>query len=179
MSRIGKVPVPIPSGVDVKISPQMDVTIKGPKGQLEMSTEGRVTVSVVDSRITVERPNDERESRAFHGLYQRLITNMVIGVSEGFKKELEIRGVGYKVEKAGNGLKFSLGYSHPITFDAPEGITLEAPEQTKITVSGVDKQKVGQVAANIRSLRKPEPYKGKGIRYVGEYVRRKVGKTGA
>ncbi len=179
MSRIGNVPVAIPSGVDVKISPQMGVTIKGPKGQLEMSTEGRVTVTFADSAITVERPNDNRDSRAFHGLYQRLITNMVIGVSEGFKKELEIRGVGYKVEKVGKGLKFNLGHSHPINFDAPEGIALDAPDQTHVVVTGVDKQQVGQVAANIRSLRKPEPYKGKGIRYVGEHVRRKVGKTGA
>ena len=179
MSRIGKIPVEIPSGVDVKVSPQMDVTIKGPKGQLEMSTGGRVTVTVADSAIVVERPNDDRESRAFHGLYQRLITNMVLGVSEGFKKELEIQGVGYKVEKTGKGLKFNLGHSHPINFDAPDGITLEAPDQTHVVVTGVDKQQVGQIAANIRSLRKPEPYKGKGIRYVGEYVRRKVGKTGA
>ena len=179
MSRIGKVPIPVPQGVEVRITPDMQVTVKDPKGQLELDTRGYVSLEMEDGELRVDRPDDSKASRAYHGLYQRLLGNMVTGVHEGFKKELEIQGVGYRAAKSGNGLTLSLGYSHPIQFPAPQGIELDAPEATQIVVSGHDKQLVGQVAANIRALRKPEPYKGKGIRYKGEYVRRKVGKTGA
>jgi len=179
VSRIGNVPIEIPQGVDVKVTPEMALTVKGPKGQLELNTQNQVTVKVEDNAVHVARHSDAKQDRAYHGLYQRLITNMVIGVTEGFKKELEIQGVGYRVQKSGKGLELNLGYSHPIQFDAPDGITLDAPEQTQIVVEGVDKQQVGQVAAKIRGLRPPEPYKGKGVRYKDEYVRRKVGKTGA
>ncbi|MFW5870117.1 MAG: 50S ribosomal protein L6 [Candidatus Sumerlaeota bacterium] len=179
MSRIGNNPITIPPGVDVKIAPDMSLTVKGPKGQLELDTRRNVKVKVEDNAVLVERHSDSKQDRAYHGLYQRLITNMVLGVTEGFKKELEIQGVGYRVQKSAKGLELSLGYSHPIQFEAPEGITLDAPEQTVVVVEGADKQQVGQVAARIRKLRPPEPYKGKGVRYKGEYVRRKVGKTGA
>ena len=179
MSRIGNVPIEIPQGVDVKITPEMALTVKGPKGQLELDTKNQVAVKVEDNAVHVARHSDGKNDRAYHGLYQRLITNMVIGVTQGFKKELEVQGVGYRVQKSGKGLELNLGYSHPIQFDAPDGITLDAPEQTQIVVEGVDKQQVGQVAAKIRGLRPPEPYKGKGVRYKDEYVRRKVGKTGA
>ena len=179
MSRIGKIPIAVPQGVAVTITPAMKVTVKGPKGQLDLDTQGRVAVTLEEGQIHVARPDDTTPSRAFHGLYQRLLASMVTGVSAGFKKELTIEGVGYRATKAPNGLSFALGYSHPIVFPAPAGITLEAPEATTVVVQGCDKQLVGQVAANIRALRKPEPYKGKGIRYKDERIRRKVGKTGS
>jgi large subunit ribosomal protein L6 len=178
VSRIGNNPIPVPNGVDVQITPAMAVNIKGPKGQLYVATSGRVKVTVDDGQIHVARPGNSKEARAFHGLYQRLLTNMVLGVTQGFKKELQIIGVGYRVQQQGKALNFQLGYSHPILFDAPEGITLTAPEQTAVIVEGIDKQLVGQVAANIRRLRPPEPYLGKGVRYKDEQVRRKEGKSG-
>ncbi|MCX7017248.1 MAG: 50S ribosomal protein L6 [Candidatus Sumerlaeota bacterium] len=177
MSRIGKLPIPIPHGVDVKVA-DGKLAVKGPKGALELDTRGHVAVRVEGGQLRVERPDDERQSRAFHGLYQRLASNMVKGVTQGFSKGLEIQGVGYRAQLEGGGLVLFLGYSHSIKYQAPPGIKIEVPDPTHVTVSGVDKQLVGQVAANIRKFRKPEPYKGKGIRYVGEYVRRKVGKTG-
>lgn len=179
MSRIGKIPIDVPKGVDITITPAMKVTVKGPKGQLDLDTQSRVSVTFEEGQIHVARPDDTTPSRAFHGLYQRLLTNMVLGVSTGFMKELQIEGVGYRAAKDAKGLTFALGYSHPVPFPAPVGITLEAPEPTRVVVQGCDKQLVGQVAAKIRALRKPEPYKGKGIRYKGEHIRRKVGKTGA
>jgi large subunit ribosomal protein L6 len=179
VSRIGKLPIAVPRGVEVTITPAMKVTVKGPKGHLDLDTQGRVTVTLEAGQLHVARPDDTTPSRAFHGLYQRLLTSMVIGVSVGFKKELAIEGVGYRAAKAPNGLTFALGYSHPIAFPAPAGIALDAPEPTQVVVQGCDKQLVGQVAANIRALRKPEPYKGKGIRYKNEHIRRKVGKTGS
>jgi large subunit ribosomal protein L6 len=178
VSRIGKIPIPVPKGVQVTITPEMRVSVKGPKGQLEIDTRRRVSVKMDDDKICVARPDDSHASRAYHGLYQRLLSCMVKGVSEGFSKELEIQGVGYRATAEGKGLTLALGYSHPIHFPAPDGIALSAPEPTRIVVAGCDKAKVGQVAANIRALRKPEPYKGKGIRYKGEHVRRKVGKAG-
>jgi large subunit ribosomal protein L6 len=179
VSRIGNVLIPVPQGVDVKITPDMKVTVKGPKGQLELDTQHRVSVTQEDGGVHVQRPDDTQQSRAYHGLYQRLLSSMVKGVSEGFSKQLELIGVGYRVAKAGTGLTFNLGYSHPINFPAPVGITFDAPDATNVVVSGFDKQLVGQIAANIRRLRPPEPYKGKGIRYKGEHVRRKVGKSGS
>lgn len=169
----------MPEGVEVRIAPPTRVEVKGPKGRLEVDTREKVTVRFEEGRIHVARPDDSKESRAYHGLYQRLLCNMVKGVSVGFRKELEIRGVGYRAVQEGKGLTLNLGYSHPIHFTAPEGVQIELPNPNRIVVSGCDKQQVGQVAANIRRLRPPEPYKGKGIRYAGEYVRRKVGKTGA
>ncbi len=177
MSRIGKVPVPVPAGVDVRIE-QGVVKVKGPKGQMELDTRGHVGVEMQDGNVLVSRPNDEKQSRAFHGLYQRLMGSMIHGVTQGFKKDLEIQGVGYRASMDGATLVCALGYSHPVRFQPPAGITLACPDQTHISVSGIDKQLVGQVAANIREFRPPEPYKGKGIRYVGEKVRRKVGKSG-
>ncbi|MBN1868263.1 50S ribosomal protein L6 [Candidatus Sumerlaeota bacterium] len=179
MSRIGNNPIPVPKGVQVTITPEMRVSVKGPKGLLEVDTRRRVSVLMKEDKIHVARPDDSRSSRAYHGLYQRLLVNMVHGVSEGFSKELEIQGVGYRATAEGKGLTLLLGFSHPIHFPAPEGIVLSAPEPTRIVVAGYDKELVGQVAADIRALRKPEPYKGKGIRYKGEHVRRKVGKAGA
>jgi len=179
VSRIGNVLIPVPKGVDVKITPDMKVTVKGPKGQMELDTQKRVSVNQDGDALQVLRPDDSQQSRAYHGLYQRLLSCMVKGVSEGFKKQLELIGVGYRVAKAGTGLTFNLGYSHPINFPAPAGITLEAPDNTNVVISGFDKQQVGQIAANIRRLRPPEPYKGKGIRYKDEHVRRKVGKSGS
>lgn len=178
MSRLGKIPVSIPAGVDVKITPEMKVSVKGPQGQMELDTFKRVTVKLEDKQLHVERPDDSQQSRAYHGLYQRLLTSMVVGVSTGFRKALEIQGVGYRVAADAKGLTLQLGYSHPIHFPAPAGIKFEAPDATNIVVLGCDKQQVGQVAANIRSLRAPEPYLGKGIRYKGEHVRRKEGKSG-
>ena len=178
MSRIGRLPVAIPSGVDVTIDGQT-VTVKGPKGQLSHTVAEPITVERTDEGVEVKRPNDERQSRALHGLTRTLINNMVVGVTDGFEKKLEIVGVGYRVlSKGPTQLEFQLGYSHPITFDAPEGITFTVEGPTKFGVAGIDKQLVGEVAANIRKLRKPEPYKGKGVRYEGEHVRRKVGKAG-
>ena len=177
MSRIGKVPVPVPAGVDVSIDGAV-VTVKGPKGTLERDFHERVSVSVEDGQAIVSREDDGRESRALHGLSRALLANMVTGVSEGFRRELEIIGVGYRAAMKGSDLEMQLGFSHSVPFSAPDGITFEVPEQTKIIVSGIDKEQVGQVAANIRKIRPPEPYKGKGIRYSGEHVRRKAGKAG-
>jgi large subunit ribosomal protein L6 len=177
MSRIGKSPVPIASGVDIEVAGQ-DVTVKGPKGMLERSFHERVTVVVEDGEARVERNDEDRQTRALHGLSRALLANMVEGVSEGFRKELSIVGVGYRASLKGNNIELLVGFSHPVEVAAPDGITFEVPEQTRIIVSGIDKELVGQVAANIRKVRPPEPYKGKGIRYVDEYVRRKAGKAG-
>jgi large subunit ribosomal protein L6 len=178
MSRIGRLPIPVPSGVDVAISGQ-DVTVKGPKGQLALTVVSPIVVErAEDGTLAVSRPNDERANRSLHGLTRTLIANMVTGVTTGYTKSLDIVGVGYRVQPKGAGLEFALGYSHSIQVDAPEGIAFTVESPTKLTVSGIDKQQVGEVAANIRKLRKPEPYKGKGIRYTGEVVRRKVGKAG-
>ncbi len=179
MSRIGKLPVAVPSGVDVALEEQT-VTVKGPKGTLSHTVATPITVARNDDgAIEVTRPDDERESRSLHGLTRTLIANMVTGVTQGYEKKLEIVGVGYRVlSKGPTQLEFQLGYSHPITFDAPEGITFTVDGPTKLGVQGIDKQLVGEVAANIRKLRRPEPYKGKGVRYAGEQIRRKVGKAG-
>lgn len=176
MSRIGKVPIALPKNVTVTLNGSV-VSVKGPKGSMSVDTRGHVAVELSDGKVQVNRHDDERSSRAFHGLYQRLIRNAVVGVTEGFKKELEIQGVGYRAQMQGKALGLSLGYSHPIEFNPPAGITLSAPKLTEVIVEGIDKQAVGQVAAEIRKLRPPEPYKGKGIRYKGEHVRRKVGKA--
>lgn len=176
MSRIGKVPVVIPKGVDIKID-RSEIKVKGPKGELNLVYPQRVTVKQEDGAVHVLRHGDDKQSRAFHGMVQRLVRNMVQGVTEGFRKELEIQGVGYRAALEGNRLNLSLGFSHPVSFEAPKGVTIEVPKPTTVVVSGYDKQQVGQVAAVIRQFRPPEPYKGKGIRYVGEVVRRKVGKT--
>jgi large subunit ribosomal protein L6 len=177
MSRVGNQPVDLPDGVDVQIDGSA-VTVKGVKGQLERSFNDRIGFDVDGSVVTVTRPDDTRESRALHGLSRALLNNMVVGVSSGFAKELEIHGVGYRAAMKGENIELLVGFSHPVEVEAPEGITFEVPEQTKIIVSGIDKEQVGQVAADIRKVRPPEPYKGKGIRYVGEYVRRKAGKAG-
>ena len=177
MSRVGKAPIPIPSGVDVKIDGS-DVTVKGSKGELSRTVHDAVSVAVEDNEIIVARNNDERESRALHGLTRALLNNMVIGVTEGYRKQLEIVGVGYRANMKGSSLELQVGFSHPVTVDAPAGVTIEAPDQTTVIVSGIDKELVGQVAANIRKIKPPEPYKGKGIRYTGEHVRRKAGKAG-
>ena len=178
MSRIGSSPITVPSGVDVDVSGRT-VSVKGPKGSLSRDIPGAMTVTVDGGTITVERPNDEKKNKALHGLTRSLVNNMVIGVTDGFKKELEIHGVGYRAEAQGpNGLRLNLGFSHPVDVSAPEGITFEVPQQTQVVVTGIDKEVVGQVAANIRSIRKPEPYKGKGVRYAGERVLRKAGKAG-
>jgi large subunit ribosomal protein L6 len=176
MSRIGKEPVPVPSGVDVTLSGGV-LTVKGPKGTLQREIHPDVTVTVDDGVITVTRSTDQREHRALHGLYRSLIANMVTGVTDGYTRSLEIVGVGYRAAARGSGLTIQVGYSHPVEVEAPEGITLEVATPTRINVSGADKQLVGQVAANIRAIRKPEPYKGKGIRYAGEQIRRKAGKA--
>ena len=178
MSRIGRMPVVVPSGVDVAIDGSL-VTVKGPKGTLSHTVVTPITVEKNDGVITVTRPDDERDSRARHGLTRTLVNNMVVGVTEGYEKKLEIVGVGYRViSKGPTQLEFQLGYSHSITFNAPEGITFTVENPTHLGVQGIDKQLVGEVAANIRKLRKPEPYKGKGVRYAGEHIRRKVGKAG-
>jgi large subunit ribosomal protein L6 len=178
MSRIGNAPIQVPSGVEVNISGR-EVTVKGPKGTLTRLLPGEITVRVDGEELRVERPDDSREQRAMHGLTRSLVNNMVIGVSDGFKKELEIVGVGYRAEAQGpNALKLSLGYSHAVPYQAPDGIVFEVPSPTQVIVTGIDKEVVGQVAANIRSFRKPEPYKGKGVRYAGERVLRKAGKAG-
>ena len=176
MSRIGKKPVQIPAGVEVAVDGS-HVTVKGPKGQLELDVFDKLTVEVEEGVLTVVRPDDERETRARHGLTRALIHNMVVGVSEGYTKSLELAGVGYRVQLKGTTLELSLGYSHPVMSEAPEGITFELPDNTHINVKGIDKQQVGQVAAEIRGKRPPEPYKGKGIHYVGEHIRRKLGKA--
>ena len=177
MSRIGKNPVSIPSGVEAKIDGQ-HVEVKGPKGTLSLDVPEPITVVLEGSEIKVSRPDDNRRSRALPGLSRSLIKNMVIGVSEGYTIKMEIFGVGYRVQAKGKGLEFSLGYSHTIPIEPPEGVTFAVDGTTKFSISGIDKQKVGQIAANIRRLRKDDPYKGKGIRYEGEQIRRKVGKTG-
>ncbi len=177
MSRIGNSPISLPSGVDVKMTGDT-VEVKGQKGTLTQVVDGRITVSVEDGVVTVARESDERSVRALHGLTRALINNMVAGVVDGYSKELTVVGVGYRAVLKGSQLELQVGFSHPVTIDAPEGVTIEVPEPTKIIVSGIDKQKVGQVAADIRAVRPPEPYKGKGIRYVDEQVRRKAGKAG-
>jgi large subunit ribosomal protein L6 len=170
-------PVPIPSGVDVTIDGR-EVTVTGPKGKLSLEVAEPIEVSQNDGIITVTRPNDEGNVRALHGLSRSLVANMVTGVTEGYRKTLEIVGVGYRVQAKGPNLEFSLGFSHPVTVSPPEGITLRVETPTRLVVEGIDKQQVGEVAANIRKLRKPDPYKGKGLRYSGEHIRRKVGKAG-
>jgi large subunit ribosomal protein L6 len=177
MSRIGKMPVTVPSGVDVKVD-GTQVTVKGSKGELSREFTDRVNFTMDDGVITVAREDDTRESRALHGLSRALLSNMVVGVSEGFSKVLEIQGVGYRASLKGSDIELLVGFSHPVNVRAPKGITFEVPEPTRIVVSGIDKEQVGQVAADIRKVRPPEPYKGKGIRYAGEYVRRKAGKAG-
>lgn len=178
MSRIGKSPIPVPSGVDVTITDRR-VTVKGPKGTLERDLPGAITVRQEGDTLLVERPNDERQNRAMHGLVRSLVNNMVVGVTDGFTKELEIIGVGYRATAKGtDAIDLALGYSHPIEVKAPAGITFEVPAPNRIAVKGTDKEVVGQVAADIRKLRKPEPYKGKGVRYLGEHVARKAGKSG-
>ncbi len=177
MSRIGRLPIPVPSGVQVTLAGQ-DVTVQGPKGTLNLTVSEPITISQEDGTLQVARPNDERESRALHGLTRSLVANMVTGVTTGFEKTLEIRGVGYRVQARGSDLEFALGYSHPVPVKAPEGITFEVQTPTRFIVRGIDKQAVGETAAKIRKLRRPDPYKGKGVRYAGENVRRKVGKAG-
>ena len=177
MSRIGKMPIAIPAGVEVKIDGQV-VSVKGPKGTLTHTVPAPITVAVEENSIMVSRPDDERTSRSLHGLTRTLIANNIEGVTKGFTKGLEIVGTGYRVTQKGSAIEFALGYSHPILVQAPEGISFQVEGNTKITVVGIDEQAVGEVAANIRKLRKPEPYKGKGVRYAGEVVRRKAGKAG-
>jgi len=177
MSRIGKLPIPVPSGVDVAISGQL-VTVKGPKGSLSHTVSEPITVAQEDGTLTVARPDDERESKSLHGLSRTLIANMVVGVTQGYVKPMEIVGTGYRVAAKGGDLEFALGFSHPVVVTAPEGISFRVDTPTRFAVEGIDKQKVGEVAANIRKLRKPDPYKGKGVRYQGEVIRRKAGKTG-
>lgn len=178
MSRIGKKPIDVPAGVTVKVENNL-VTVKGPKGELQRQIHHSMKVTLDNGVITVERPDDEKENRALHGLSRTLIHNMVEGVTNGFSKTLEIQGVGYRAAKQGKNVNFTLGFSHPVVMEPPAGITFDVPQPNKIVVSGSDKEKVGAVAAEIRNLRPPEPYKGKGIRYEGEHVRRKVGKAGA
>jgi large subunit ribosomal protein L6 len=176
MSRIGKEPVAIPDGVEASLEGRT-LTVKGPRDTLTLQIHPDIAVEVSDGVVTVTRPDDEREHRALHGLFRSLIANMVTGVSHGYRRELEIVGIGYRAAARGKGLTLQVGYSHPVEVEAPEGITFEVPSPTRIVVTGSDKQLVGQVAANIRAVRKPEPYKGKGIRYAGEQVRRKAGKA--
>ena len=177
MSRIGKMPIAIPSGITVSIAENNKVTVKGPKGELSRVLPSQMTIKQEDGNLTVERPNDEKENRALHGLTRTLINNMVVGVSEGYSKTLEINGVGYRAAKQGKTLTLNLGYSHPVVMEDPEGIETKV-EDNKIVISGIDKEKVGQYAAVIRDKKRPEPYKGKGIKYTDEVIRRKVGKTG-
>ena len=178
MSRIGRLPIPVPSGVEVTLDGQ-SVTVKGPKGTLSHTVPAPITIErSEDGTLLVSRPDDERESRSLHGLTRSLVANMVTGVTDGYAKAMEIRGVGYRVAAKGSDLEFALGYSHPVPVAAPDGITFEVQSPTKFVVRGIDKQKVGEVAANIRKLRKPDPYKGKGVRYEGEQIKLKVGKTG-
>ena len=177
MSRIGRLPVAIPAGVEINVEGQT-VKVKGPKGELAHTVAQPITVEKKDDQVEVNRPDDERESRSLHGLTRSLINNMVLGVTEGYVKKLEIHGTGYRVQNKGGSLEFALGYSHPITVEPPQGITFTVENPTRFQVEGIDKQLVGEVAANIRKLRKPDPYKGKGVRYAGEHIRRKVGKAG-
>ena len=177
MSRIGKKPIVIPAGVDVKLD-GTKITVKGPKGTLTREIHPNITVEIEGSTINVSRPNDNKENRSLHGLTRTLINNMVTGVNETFKKELEVNGIGYRCEVKGQVLTLKIGYSHDVVMTAPEGVTVEVPSPNKIVISGPDKQKVGQFAANVREKRPPEPYKGKGVKYAGEYIRRKAGKAG-
>ena len=178
MSRIGKQPIPVPGGVDITIDGQ-HLSVKGPKGSLELAVAEPITVSrSEDGTIMVARPDDERRSRSLHGLSRTLVANLITGVTEGYTTKMEIFGVGYRVQQKGSNLEFALGYSHPVVIEPPEGITFAVESPTKFSVSGIDKQKVGQISAVIRRLRRPDPYKGKGVRYEGEQIRRKVGKTG-
>ena len=176
MSRIGRLPITVPAGVDVTID-GATVSVKGPKGQLTHEVAQPIAVALEDGTLTVSRPDDERESRSLHGLTRTLISNMILGVTDGYEKQLEVVGTGYRVQAKGQDLEFALGYSHPVPVKCPEGITFMV-EGTKVTVSGIDKQQVGEIAANIRKLRRPDPYKGKGVRYAGEQIRRKAGKAG-
>ena len=178
MSRIGKAPIPLPSGVDITLNDR-HVTVKGPKGTLDREIPGTITIRQEGAELLVERPDDERQTRAMHGLVRSLVNNMVVGVTDGFTKELEIIGVGYRATAKGpDALDLALGFSHPVVVNAPSGVTFEVPAPNRISVKGSDKELVGQVAADIRKLRKPEPYKGKGVRYLGEHVVRKAGKSG-
>ena len=177
MSRIGRMPIAVPAGVEVNIDGNT-VTVKGPKGTLTRTVNENITVALDNGVITVTRPNDQKENRSLHGLNRTLIANMVVGVSEGFKKELEINGIGYRAEKKGKDLVMKIGYSHDVVMPEPEGVTVEVPAPNKLIITGADKEKVGQFAAEIREKRLPEPYKGKGIKYVDEYIRRKEGKAG-
>lgn len=177
MSRIGRMPIDIPGGVEVKIDGQA-VTVKGPKGELALTVASPIEVAIEDNQVVVTRPDDERASRSLHGLTRTLIANQIIGVTQGYSKGLEVVGTGYRVQAKGDGVEFALGFSHPVTVNPPAGITFTVEGNNKLTVSGIDKQAVGEVAANIRKIRKPEPYKGKGVRYAGEVVRRKAGKSG-
>nr|WP_115963669.1 50S ribosomal protein L6 [Rhodococcus sp. (in: high G+C Gram-positive bacteria)] len=178
MSRIGKLPVAVPAGVDIKIDGQ-NVEVKGPKGALNLTIAEPIQIARADDgTIAVTRPDDERRSRSLHGLSRTLVANLITGVTNGYTTKMEIHGVGYRVVLKGKDLEFALGYSHPVPIEAPEGITFTVESPTRFTITGIDKQKVGQIAANVRRLRRPDPYKGKGIRYEGEVIRRKVGKTG-
>jgi len=178
MSRIGKLPIPVPAGVDVTIDGRT-VSVKGPKGSLTHTVAAPIDVAKDETgTLIVSRPNDERVSKALHGLSRTLVANMITGVTAGYSKALEINGVGYRVQAKGSNLEFALGFSHPVEIEPPEGISFKVESPTKLSVEGIDKQKVGEVAANIRKLRKPDPYKGKGVKYAGEVIRRKVGKAG-
>ncbi|WP_424448653.1 50S ribosomal protein L6 [Microbacterium arborescens] len=177
MSRIGRLPIDIPAGVTVEVTGQ-DVLVTGPKGELRLTIAKPIEAKVEENQVLVTRPDDERESRALHGLTRTLINNNIIGVTQGYTKGLEVVGTGYRVAQKGSSVEFALGFSHPVTVEAPAGITLTVEGNNKLTVSGIDKQAVGETAANIRKIRKPEPYKGKGVRYAGEVVRRKAGKAG-
>ncbi len=178
MSRIGRMPIAIPAGVTVDVAENNKVTVKGPKGALERVLPAEMDIKVEGTQVLVSRPNDLKKMRSLHGLTRTLVNNMVVGVSEGFQKVLEINGVGYRVQKQGKKLVFALGYSHPVEMEDPDGLTSEVEGQNKIIIKGIDKEKVGQFAAEVRDLRRPEPYKGKGIKYADETIRRKVGKTG-
>lgn len=177
MSRIGRLPIEIPAGVTVSVNGG-EVAVKGPKGELTLNVASPIEVAVEDSQVVVSRPDDERESRSLHGLTRTLINNNIIGVTQGYTKGLEVVGTGYRVQQKGSSIEFALGFSHPVLVDPPAGITLTVEGTNKVTVSGIDKQAVGEAAANIRKIRRPEPYKGKGVRYAGEVVRRKAGKAG-
>ena len=179
MSRIGRAPITVPAGVEIKVEDNNVVTVKGPKGTLTQQFNPNMAIAVEDGVLHVTRPNDAKENRALHGLTRTLIHNMVLGVTEGFKKELDVNGVGYRVAKEGKKLNMNIGYSHPVIVEEIDGITIDVPSPNKIVISGTDKQKVGQFAAEVRGKRPPEPYKGKGIKYTDEVIRRKEGKTGA
>ena len=179
MSRIGRAPIAIPAGVEIKVEDNNVVTVKGPKGTLTKQFNANMAIAMDNGVVTVSRPNDAKENRALHGLTRTLINNMVVGVTTGYKKELDVNGVGYRVAKEGNKLVMNLGYSHQVIMEERDGITIEVPSPNKIIINGCDKEKVGQFAAEVREKRPPEPYKGKGIKYVDEVIRRKAGKTGA